>query len=230
MQLFYQPRIADGVHALDAEESKHVAKVLRLRNGDSIQVTDGKGSTYTVVLTDTTAKECSFEIKETTTLPKPPYSIHIAIAPTKNMERTEWFVEKATEIGVNTISFMQCKNSERKSVNFERIQKKVVSALKQSGQPWMPELNDLKPFKSYLDSSDSKFIAYVDKDNPALLKNIAKANDRYLVLIGPEGDFSPEELGLAEKHGFLKVSLGPNRLRTETAGIAACHILNLINQ
>lgn len=142
----------------------------------------------------------------------------------------EWFVEKAIEIGVDQISFVLCQKSERKTMNMDRIQKLAVGALKQSQQTWMPEIHPPVLFQDILRLSyDQKFIAYVDDQNPDLLKTIATPAKRYLILIGPEGDFSKEELAMAQQNDFRKVSLGPNRLRTETAGLVACQILNLIN-
>ncbi len=140
-------------------------------------------------------------------------------------------MEKAVEIGVDQISFLLCQKSERKNINLERLQKHAVSAMKQSHQSVLPILSPLENFNRFISQgADQKFIAHVDHENPDQLKNKASKEKRYLVMIGPEGDFSKEELILAERNGFQKISLGPNRLRTETAGLAACHILNLLNQ
>jgi len=141
----------------------------------------------------------------------------------------EWFVEKAVEIGIERICFIQCKHAERKSVNLDRIKKKAISALKQSGQAWLPLLEDIQPMTSILKGDGQKYIAHVDPSNTKLLKDAAPAS-AYRVLIGPEGDFTQEEVEQAAKAGFVKVSLGPNTLRTETAALVACHTLNLINQ
>lgn len=230
MNLFYLPEIANGRTHLDAEESRHVVKVLRKVAGDELTVTDGRGCFYQARITNADAKKCSFEIVGKQELPKRNDSIHIAIAPTKNADRVEWFVEKAVEIGIDKITFFQSKTSERKTINLERIEKIAVSALKQSQQAWLPAISGIVSFQELLqEKADQKFIAYVDADNPVHLKNVAKANSSYLVLIGPEGDFSQEELKLALEHKFQKVSLGNNRLRTETAGVVACHLLNIIN-
>jgi 16S rRNA (uracil1498-N3)-methyltransferase len=230
VNLFYQPKIEEGVLHLDAEESRHATKVLRMAKGDELHLTNGKGFLYTCRITDADSKKCSFEIIERTHFKKRDFQIHIAIAPTKNIDRTEWFVEKATEIGIDQISFILCQNSERKHINLERTEKIAVSAMKQSGQAWLPKISPLTPFKEIIKyEAPQKFIAFVDEQNPNHLKSLASANGNYLVLIGPEGDFRAEELSLALTKDFKKVSLGSNRLRTETAGLVACEILNFIN-
>jgi 16S rRNA (uracil1498-N3)-methyltransferase len=230
VNLFYLPEIANGHTHLDAEESRHVVKVLRKVAGDELTVTDGKGSFYQVRITNADAKKSSFEIMSKKELPKRNYSIHIAIAPTKNADRIEWFVEKAVEIGVDKITFFQSKTSERKTINLERIEKIAVSAMKQSQQAWLPRILGIVSFKELLNEKvHQKLIAYVDANNPVHLKNVIKANSSYLILIGPEGDFSLEELQLALDNKFQKVSLGENRLRTETAGLVACQTINLLN-
>lgn len=231
MNLFYQPDLPAGTLHLDEDESRHAVKVLRLEAGDLLNVTDGKGVLYTCRITKADSKKCDFDLISKIEQRKKDYFIHIAIAPTKNADRIEWFVEKAVEFGVDQISFVLCQTSERKNINNERIQKVAISAMKQSQQNTLPLLTPLLPFRQLMsDPSDQKFIAYVDQDNPDLLKNKATKGNNCLVLIGPEGDFSKEELVLAFQNDFTKVSLGPNRLRTETAGLAACHILNLVNQ
>ncbi len=230
MNLFYQPAIAQGVHHLDEDESRHAVKVLRLKAGDQLQLTDGQGSFYETIITLADTKKCSFSIIETRTPPLRKFSISIAVAPTKNNDRIEWFVEKAVELGIEKIYFMLCKNSERKSLNLERIQKIAISAMKQSGQCWLPACYELKPFQEIVKiPADQKFICHVDHQNPDQLKMMAAPEKNYLILIGPEGDFRADELEIAQKNGFVKVSLGHNRLRTETAALAACHTLNLVN-
>ncbi|MGC4022671.1 MAG: 16S rRNA (uracil(1498)-N(3))-methyltransferase [Cyclobacteriaceae bacterium] len=229
MNLFYQPEIPQGVHHLDREESHHAIRVLRMNEGQSIELTDGKGSFYVAKISKADPKKCEFEILENKPAQRDYFHIHIAIAPTKNADRIEWFVEKATEIGVDQISFMLCKNSERKVINHERVEKVAISAMKQSQQAWLPKISEIIPFKEIFSKpADQKFIAYVDSTNPTHLKQIAKPKKNYLILVGPEGDFSKEELELALENGFEKVSLGQNRLRTETAGLAAVQVLNLI--
>lgn len=229
--LFYQPDILAGAHHLDEEESRHAAKVLRLTTGSEITVTDGKGHLVVATIAALHAKRCDLEIRATKSVARRPFEIGIAIAPTKHIDRTEWFVEKAVELGVEHIHFFHSRYSERRSINLERLQKKAVSAMKQSQQAWLPAITEIAPLSKLLTnpSADSKFIAHVDATNPLHLKQAAEPNKKYLVLIGPEGDFSSEELSAAMEAGFSKVSLGPNRLRTETAGVMACAILNLVN-
>ncbi len=231
MNLFYQPDLPAGALHLDEDESRHAIKVLRLEAGDLLDVTDGKGILYKCRITKADSKKCGFDIIEKIIQNKRSYSIHIAIAPTKNADRIEWFVEKAVELGVDQISFVLCQKSERKNINIERVQKVAISAMKQSQQSALPILSPLLPFKQIVsDNADQKFIAYVDQENSDHLKDNVTKGKNYLILVGPEGDFSNEELALAFQNGFIKISLGPNRLRTETAGLAACHILNLVNQ
>ncbi len=231
MQLFYQATITEDINLLDEEESKHIQRVLRLSVGDTIHLTDGKGFLYEAKLTPNQGKISTFNVINKTLFPAPNYFIHIAIAPTKNADRIEWFVEKAVEIGIQKISFILCDNSERRTINMDRIQKKAISAMKQSGQYYLPILNDIVPLKTIISNTKEEelFIGFVDEQNQTHLKTIAKPNSQYFVLIGPEGDFSKNELNLAQKLNFKKVSLGSSRLRTETAGLAACHILNLLN-
>lgn len=230
MNLFYQPKIGEGVLYLDIEESRHVIKVLRMGKGDELLLTDGKGFLYAARITQDDAKKCGFEIKEKKQIAKRKYQIHLAISPTKNADRMEWLVEKATEVGIDQISFILCKNSERKIINIDRMEKIAISALKQSGQTRLPQLSSIVSFKEILKSEASqKFIAFVDEDNPDHLKSMAMPNENYLVLIGPEGDFREEELSSAIQNNFMKVSLGGNKLRTETAGLVACQILHFVN-
>lgn len=232
MQLFFQPDIVSGNLFLNEEESRHCVKVLRKREGDEINIVDGQGGIYLATIEKADAKKCSFAIKETTIHQGRSYYIHVAIAPTKNADRIEWFVEKAIELGIDKITFVDCENSERAKVNIERLQKKAVSAMKQSLNPWLPQLSPIHNFKSFCSTSEAeqKFIAYVDEKIPTHLKNAALPDKHYLILIGPEGDFSQKEIELAMENGFEPVSLGKSRLRTETAGLAACHICNLVNE
>ncbi len=230
MNLFYQPGITDGILHLGTEESRHVVRVLRMKPGEAIEITDGKGHFYLAKISLADPKKCWFEIAEKTFFSKRNFQVHLAIAPTKNADRTEWFVEKATEVGVDEITFIGCKNSERKTINLDRIEKITISAIKQSQQAWLPKINSITPFNEILSArADQKLIAYVDATNPKHLHAVAQPQKKYLILIGPEGDFSNEELELAIQHGFEKVSLGSNRLRTETAGLVACQTVHFIN-
>lgn len=231
MAQFYLPEIKQNINELSPEESKHAVKVLRLTSGDEIQLLDGQGGIYTAVIDDANHKRCTFHVVNTSQQIKDDYYIHIAIAPTKNIDRIEWFVEKSVELGIDEISFINCQNSERKHLKIDRIEKKVVSAMKQSLNAFKPVINELTNFPTFIDqvTQEEKFIAYVDFENPDMLYKIASKGTPYCVLIGPEGDFSTNEVEYAMNKNFKKVSLGKTRLRTETAGIAACHLLNIIN-
>lgn len=231
MNLFYQPRIPEGIHYLDADEARHCVKVLRNKNGDLIRLTDGKGAFYEAVLLKTDDRQCTFQIEQKIDVPPQAHYIHLAISPTKNPDRIEWFVEKAVELGVDKISLMECEHTERSYVKTDRLEKVAVSAMKQSLKATLPQIVSLSAFSGIVSSAqeNERFIAYVDETNPRHLKDAATKGMSYLVLIGPEGDFTKEELGHALQQGFQKVSLGRSRLRTETAGLAVCHILDLIN-
>jgi 16S rRNA (uracil1498-N3)-methyltransferase len=232
MNLFYQPAIPDGIQYLDADESKHCVKVLRKKAGDVIRLTDGHGFFYDAVITKADASQCTFEVTQKTPAQQKEYFIHIAISPTKNADRIEWFVEKATELGVDRISLIDCKNTERSFIKTDRLNKVAISAMKQSVKAILPHIDDhLLQFSEVIEDCQEreKCIACVDSANPLHLKDAVKPDTSYCVLIGPEGDFSSEELKTALEYDFRKVSLGPSRLRTETAGVVACHVLNLIN-
>jgi 16S rRNA (uracil1498-N3)-methyltransferase len=231
VNLFYQPLLEEGVYYLDEEESRHCIKVLRKQSGDQIRITDGKGFFYDAIVTKADPRKCTFDIRQKFEEKATPFAIHIAIAPTKNADRLEWFVEKTVEIGIDTITLLNCRNSERTFTKTDRLKKVAISAMKQSVKARIPLIQEMAPFSPFVASSteEEKFIAFVDFDNTNHLKAVASASKTYVVLIGPEGDFSDEELGLATANGFKKISLGNSRLRTETAGIVACHILNLVN-
>lgn len=229
MALFYQPDLT--VPHLTPEESHHALHVLRLRVGDTFELTDGVGTLASAELTSDEKRKAGFRIIESHKIPRRAFSIHLAIAPTKNIDRMEWLVEKCTEIGIDKITFVRCKTSERPSVPLERLQKLVLSAMKQSRQAWLPEVRDMVIFNDFLSTvtEEQRFIAYVDDANPDQLFAVAKPGRDSVLMIGPEGDFTTEELSLAVAAGFLKVSLGPNRLRTETAGLIGVSALNLRN-
>ncbi len=232
MNLFYTPDISTNIE-LPLEEAAHCIKVLRLAEGDEITLTDGKGSFYKATITASTGKRCYVNIDEV--MPQEKYwtgHLHIAMAPTKNMDRIEWFAEKATEIGFDELTFLNCRYSERKIVKSERIDKILVSALKQSLKASKPVLNEMIDFKSFInkDFDGQKFIAHCYEGEKPLLKDIIKGGEDALLLIGPEGDFSEEEVKIAINKGFIPISLGKSRLRTETAALVGCHIMNLVNQ
>ena len=232
MHLFYQPDIDAGKAFLDTDESGHCTKVLRLKNGDFIHVTDGKGSIHTCRITKADPKKSLFEIVESKAIPAKDFFIHVAIAPTKSPDRLEWFVEKSVELGIDKISTILCSQSERKTVRTDRLHRKAVGAMKQSLKSRTPEISGLTSLSDLLadHSEPQKYIACINELPRPHLLNLAKKGGRYLILIGPEGDFSQKEVSSATSIGFKPVSLGNNRLRTETAGLAACHILNLINE
>jgi 16S rRNA (uracil1498-N3)-methyltransferase len=197
-----------------------------------IALTDGKGFFYGAVIRGADARQCTFEITDKTAAPARNFFVHIAISPTKSTDRLEWFVEKATELGVDAITLVHCRNTERTSMKTERLVKVAVSAMKQSVKAVLPRIAPtVVPLEEAVGNcrDDQKCIASVDATNPLHLRDAVERQRSYCVLIGPEGDFSPDEVQLATTHGFRKVSLGPSRLRTETAGIAACHVLNLVN-
>lgn len=233
MQLFYIPGISENIVTLDPIESKHAVKVLRLSKGDQIQIVDGKGGFYNAEIVDDNPKNCRISILDSIQdFGKKNFNLHIAIAPTKNIDRFEWFIEKATEIGINEITPIISEHSERKIIKPERLEKILVAAIKQSIKAYLPVLNEMTTFKDFVSNSKSKykFIAHCNEGEKIHLKNEIKKSEDVLILIGPEGDFSPEEVDLAKENGYNEISLGNSRLRTETAGVVACHIVNLINE
>jgi len=198
-----------------------------------VEIIDGAGGFYKAQITDANPKKCRLKIVESQKeFGKKDFHLHIAIAPTKNIERFEWFLEKATEIGIDEITPLLTSHSERKTINTDRLEKILISAMKQSLKAYLPKLNNLTTFKELIISNktENKYIAYCDEIQKTHLKDlIIKGND-ILILIGPEGDFSPDEIQLATENSFSVVSLGAARLRTETARIVACHIVNLANE
>ena len=231
MNLFYQPEVSHGILHLDEDESRHVIKVLRKKQGDLINLTDGRGFFYEATINQPDPRQCSFTIDKKIQEPQKDFRIHIAISPTKNADRIEWFVEKAVELGIDEITLLECDRAERQRLKIDRLVKMAISAMKQSLKATLPLIHPLTSFTSVAQAAHTKqkYIAYVDSHNPHLLKNLVSPGSEYLVMIGPEGDFTHEELTFAENLEFKKVSLGTSRLRTETAGLAACHILNLAN-
>ncbi len=231
MHLFYQPNFSE-ISALTDDEAFHAAKVLRLRPGELVQVTDGKGSWFEAIVQQSNPKRCDLKIvQEIKQLPRS-FSIEIALAPTKNMDRIEWFVEKATEIGIDKITFFYTKHSERRNMKLERLHKIAVSAMKQSLQAYLPEMMEVGDFEKYISTitADQKFIAHLPESHtPPHLQQIVVPQQSYIVLIGPEGDFTEAEIQLTQQNGFQMVTLGNTRLRTETAALVACHTLHLAN-
>ena len=233
MHIFYTPHIGTTLE-LPEEESRHCVRVLRLAEGTEIRLMDGKGTFYRAAITLAHPKHCTVSIIEKIPSPTPwNCTLHIAIAPTKNIDRIEWFAEKCTEIGIDAITLLHCRYSERKEVKNERIEKIIISAAKQSLKATLPALSGITDFKKFIAQpfDGDKYIAHCyDQEDKILLKNACKPGTNTLVLIGPEGDFSTEEVEAAIAGGFIPVSLGNSRLRTETAGVVACHTLQLINE
>jgi len=233
MQIFYAPDISSKTYTLNEEESKHCIRVLRLNTGDEITLVDGKGGLFKTRIVNPEVKRCQVEVFESfSEFEKRDYYLHIAIAPTKNIERFEWFLEKATEIGIDEITPLLCEHSERKVINNERLEKVIISAVKQSIKAYVPKLNALTPFKQFIQSQNPEnlYIAHCQRKGLNHLKNELHLNRNVTVLIGPEGDFSPDEVSKAIQLAIKEVSLGNSRLRTETAGIVACQIVNLIKE
>ncbi|HAM97019.1 MAG TPA: 16S rRNA (uracil(1498)-N(3))-methyltransferase [Marinilabiliales bacterium] len=231
MQVFYTPDIKKITYTLDAEESKHAVKVLRMHAGDEICMIDGVGGLYYGIIDEPDAKKCTIRvIEKIEQYGRKNYSLHLAFAPTKTNERTEWLLEKITEIGIDEITPLLCQRSERKNINKERMEKIILSAMKQSIKAYMPVMNDMATFKEFVSSprEGGKMIAHcMDNPKPPLKSKLA-CHQKITILIGPEGDFSPEEVELAKQYGYEEVHLGKSRLRTETAGIVACHTVNVI--
>ncbi|HSH64333.1 MAG TPA: 16S rRNA (uracil(1498)-N(3))-methyltransferase [Bacteroidia bacterium] len=238
MHLFYTPDITLPDYVLNEDESKHCIRVLRLSVGDGIVLIDGRGGWYEAEITVDHPKKCEVLIRtEKKEFEKYPYSLHIAIAPTKHMDRLEWFAEKATEIGINQLSLLNCQHSERVVVKTERLEKVLVSAMKQSLKAYLPQLHPIVSFQKFMDSTldfkGQKFIAHchppVTEIEKTHLKNLYQVKENAMILIGPEGDFSIDEVKMAVKNGFKEISLGPSRLRTETAALAACLTVHILN-
>ncbi|MBO7316162.1 MAG: 16S rRNA (uracil(1498)-N(3))-methyltransferase [Paludibacteraceae bacterium] len=231
MKLFYAPDLEETL-TLSEEESLHCAKVLRLTSGDEVFAFDGKGTFFKLKILNPHPKHTEVEILEkNVALPKD-YRIHVAIAPTKNIERFEWFLEKCTEIGIDEITPILCQFSERKIIKKERLEKILISAAKQSLKATVPILNELCSINDVVKNrkEEYSFIAHCYKQEKNDFLKICPKQKSILILIGPEGDFSPSEVENAISLGFVPVSLGESRLRTETAGIVACHIANLVQQ
>ncbi len=235
MILFYSNEIIGDEAVLDEEESRHCIQVLRKRAGDPIHLIDGVGGFYRAVIEEAHRKKCKARIVEQ--LPdeqQRDFRIHLVVAPTKNMARMEWLLEKVTEIGIDEISLVTCRHSERTKVRTDRLEKILLSATKQSLKARLPILHELQTLKQFLKNQASfpemeKFIGYIDETvNDGLQDNYHPQKD-VCILIGPEGGFAPEEVEMAKKEGFQPVSLGKSRLRTETAGLVACHTIHLLN-
>lgn len=233
MHLFYTPDIIADFYTLNEEESKHCTRVLRLQQGDTVYLVDGVGGLYTAIIQDANQKKCQLQIiDKQIEYGKLPYISHIAVAPTKNMDRMEWFVEKAVEIGVSEITFLLCDHSERKQLRLDRLEKIAISAMKQSQKGYLPLLHELTPFQKFVKQAvpDNTFIAHLEEDATKSIKHYFKVNQPHCILIGPEGDFSAQEIKAAYEAGIRPVTLGESRLRTETAALVACHTLQVLHE
>lgn len=229
--IFYSPDIVDNP-TLSEQESQHCSKVLRMRDGDKLIVTDGKGYYYTCTLINSHPKHCIVSIDSKQYSPKSwDFKLQIAYSPTKNMDRNEWFVEKATEIGIDTISLLKCQYSERKELKQERLNKIAISAMKQSKQAILPDIKELITFEEFIKQpfDGAKYIAHCYEGQKEIITQSYKKGSDALILIGPEGDFSKEEVDNAIDNNFIPVSLGRNRLRTETAALYACQTFHILN-
>lgn len=234
MQLFYSATLTAGdtTFVFDKDESRHIIKVLRKSTGDKLHITNGKGDLFEAEISLPSDSRCTVRIASVMQFESPPYSLHLAVAPTKMNERYEWFLEKATEIGIARITPVICDRSERKIVKADRFEKIILSAMKQSGQYFLPVLDEPMDFDDFAaaDFAGQKFIAHCEPTGKATLKQSLTPNQDVTILIGPEGDFSPKEIQLALQNGFVPVSLGETRLRTETAALVACHSVAYANE
>jgi len=234
MQLFYSQNINNDTIVLDKVETNHCINVLRYSCGDMINVIDGKGNLYLGVISSILQNECNILIKEMKSkYLKKNYYVHIAISPTKNHDRIEWFIEKAVEIGVDEISFINCKRTLRKNIRMNRINKVAISAMKQTLKAYCPRINSMLNFNEFIEKykKQNGYIAHLSDERKTDLlyyKNNIKSQNTF-ILVGPEGDFDISEINYATKNNIKSVSLGDSRLRTETAGVVSCHLINLIN-
>lgn len=235
MQLFYHPEVSEGDKEVvfPREESKHIVKVLRKKEGDELHLTNGKGWLFVTELIAANQNSCTARILRSEKEPPAAYHLHMAVAPTKMNDRYEWFLEKATEIGVHEITPVICDHSERKVVKLNRFERVLQSALKQSLHTRFPVLNEPVTFEEFIsrEHRGQKFIAHCEQDaEKNLLSKRIKKNSEMTILIGPEGDFSADEIRAARENDWEAVSLGSSRLRTETAAIVACHTAALLNE
>lgn len=234
MQIFYAPEIYGKEFTLDEYESRHCIRVLRMRAGTQVNLIDGKGNLYEGFISIADQKACRIEIRNVILdFEKRSYNLHIGISPLKNNDRFEWFVEKSVEIGIDEITPVVCDNSERKSIKPDRINNIIISAMKQSIKTFRTRLNHPVTFSEFIRLTDKgiHLIAHCDKDVERLpIRSVYSAGKDAVILIGPEGDFSPDEIEAAIKYGYISVQMGKSRLRSETAGIAACHSIYFMNQ
>ncbi|MCG2611556.1 16S rRNA (uracil(1498)-N(3))-methyltransferase [Flavobacterium sp. SM15] len=234
MQLFYNPDINSSIKefSFDKEESKHIVKVLRKKEGGILHVTNGLGNLFHTEIILASDKKCTVKINQIDSQKETDFYLHLAVAPTKMNDRFEWFLEKATEIGIHEITPIICEHSERKIIKTERFDKIIQSAMKQSLQYYLPKLNEPISFKDFINQKHQGdlFIAHCEETEKKLLKESIQPKQKYTLLIGPEGDFSVKEIELALQNNYIPVSLGNTRLRTETAAVVACHSFVFANE
>jgi 16S rRNA (uracil1498-N3)-methyltransferase len=234
MQLFYNPNIDETTESFsfDKEESRHIIKVLRKKDSDILHVTNGLGLLFETEITLASDNKCTVKILSIKKTEAPKFNLHLAVAPTKMNDRFEWFLEKATEIGIQEITPIFCDRSERKAINPERFEKIILSAMKQSNETFLPKLNQAVSFKEFIKQKNEglNLIAHCEETDKKSLKDVLKPNENVTLLIGPEGDFSEKEIALALENKFQPVMLGNTRLRTETAAVVACHSVVFFNE
>ncbi|EDP96305.1 16S rRNA (uracil(1498)-N(3))-methyltransferase [Kordia algicida OT-1] len=234
MQLFYTPEITSETknYTFSKEESRHIVRVLRKKEDDILHITNGKGYIFSAIITVADQKNCMVKIQSFEFQPQKSYKLHLAVAPTKMNDRYEWFLEKATEIGIDTITPIICDHSERKVIKAERFEKIIQSATKQSLSAYFPKLKPAISFSNFISThtDEQLFIAHCEENEKQSLKEALKIQKDVTILIGPEGDFSTKEIQLALDHNYIPVTLGETRLRTETAAIVACHSVVFLNE
>jgi 16S rRNA (uracil1498-N3)-methyltransferase len=234
MQLFYNATINEATEtfSFDREESKHIIKVLRKKDGDILFVTNGLGFLFKTEIVLASDSKCTVQMVSFEKAAAAPFQLHLVVAPTKMNDRYEWFLEKATEIGIQEITPIICDRSERKVINIERFEKIILSAMKQSNELYLPKLNPAISFKEFMKQKNKglQLIAHCEETDKKTLKSVLQSNTDVTILIGPEGDFSEKEIALALEQNYIPVSLGNTRLRTETAAVVACHSVVFFNE
>ena len=233
MNLFYTPDITGDDYVLSPEESKHCLRVLRMAEGEELVLVDGHGGWHEGVIVRADAKGCRVRVlRKQEHYGVRPFRLHLAVAPTKNADRMEWLVEKCREFGIEAITLLETVHSERRTVRLERLEKVAIAAMKQSQKAYLPEIRPVTKFRDLVErcAEQRRLIAHCHAGEKLRLDEAYAPGEDVVVLIGPEGDFSEEEVAFAQAHGFEAVTLGMSRLRTETAGMAACHAINFINK
>jgi len=231
MQIFYTPDITGLEYTFSEDESKHAIRVLRMNLGEEVYLVDGKGNMFEAVISDAHPKRCKILVKNViNNYEKRNYHLHVAISPLKNPDRYEWFLEKSTEIGIDMITPLLCERSEKKIINPDRANRIVESAMKQSIKAYHPVVKPLAKFTDLLKnaSEEVKMIACCEGERK-LIRDCYKPGQQAMILIGPEGDFTEDEIALAKANGFIPITMGESRLRTETAGLTACLSINFLN-